>query len=235
MSERDLIEPTIRAWQACSDPAQKQSLAEDILDFLGGEYEEIRQSGRPGEEALDRVLGLCPRDLREDLIHLVGLEGRFDQAREIAEREAAPLQATARIECTIKARIGRGGQAIVYEAESRSPHRLVAVKVPRGDSSRLLREARVLAKLDHAAVVPLFGRGVDDLRRNVIVLRRLGRETLADLIIATHSSLADAAPSGWRSRDPYSPRCSVRSSRFAGRSSTPTRWASFIAICTHGM
>jgi serine/threonine protein kinase len=189
MIDLDLIAPTIHAWTTSTDPVQKKALAEDILDFLSAEYEGIRESNLPDFDLLEAVLARCPAGLKNDLIRLVGLSAQFDKAREIAEAEFVPHEATARIDCLITARIGYGGQAVIYEAESRLPRRRVAVKVPRENTARLSREAGVLSKLDHAAIVPLLGRGVDDHGRDVLVMRRLDQKTLADLIISTHSAL----------------------------------------------
>jgi serine/threonine protein kinase len=65
--------------------------------------------------------------------------------------------------------IGHGGMGIVYEAEQRSLHRRVAVKVfPKqafGDShqlKRFQREAETAGKLHHTNIVPVFGVGQQD-------------------------------------------------------------------------
>ncbi len=65
--------------------------------------------------------------------------------------------------------IGHGGMGIVYEAEQRSLHRRVAVKVfPKqaiGDSKQLTRfqrEAETAGALHHTNIVPVFGVGEQD-------------------------------------------------------------------------
>jgi serine/threonine protein kinase len=62
--------------------------------------------------------------------------------------------------------IGRGGMAVVYEAEQESLARHVAIKVLPQSSlttplslERFLREARTAAQLHHAHIVPVFGVG----------------------------------------------------------------------------
>jgi tetratricopeptide (TPR) repeat protein/predicted Ser/Thr protein kinase len=91
------------------------------------------------------------------------------------EREAARLLA-ARSPCPqvegyeILEELGRGGMAVVWSAEQRQPHRIVALKVlaPHRDGpehlARLLREADVLARLEHPNIARIYavGQTVDD-------------------------------------------------------------------------
>jgi serine/threonine protein kinase len=65
--------------------------------------------------------------------------------------------------------IGRGGMAIVYEAEQESLDRHVALKVLLGHSrlnpketARFQREARAAARLHHTNIVPVYGVGEQD-------------------------------------------------------------------------
>src|SRR5262249_19475893 len=62
--------------------------------------------------------------------------------------------------------VGRGGMAIVYEAEQESLGRHVALKVLLGhgrldprQTTRFQREARAAAKLHHTNIVPVYGVG----------------------------------------------------------------------------
>ncbi len=62
---------------------------------------------------------------------------------------------------------GRGGMGTVYEAEQESPHRRVALKVMRSDTSRqLLRrfqaEAEMLGRLQHPGIAQIFEAGTYD-------------------------------------------------------------------------
>src|SRR5262249_12696266 len=65
--------------------------------------------------------------------------------------------------------VGRGGMAIVYEAEQESLGRHVALKVLLGHSrldpkqtARFQREARAAARLHHTNIVPVYGVGEHD-------------------------------------------------------------------------
>lgn len=61
-------------------------------------------------------------------------------------------------------RIGRGGMSTVFEATDRTLQRQVAVKVvdrlQNGAASRLLNEARILARLEHPGIVPVHDAGL---------------------------------------------------------------------------
>jgi serine/threonine protein kinase/formylglycine-generating enzyme required for sulfatase activity len=63
----------------------------------------------------------------------------------------------------ITAKLGAGGFGVVYKAFDSELHREVAIKVPRrrrlskpGYAETFLREARILASLDHPGIVPVF-------------------------------------------------------------------------------
>jgi len=65
----------------------------------------------------------------------------------------------------VEERIGRGGMGVVYRAHDRRLERAVAIKVldlgaPGGEEGeRLLREARILAALEHPGIVPVHDVG----------------------------------------------------------------------------
>ncbi|HEV7388478.1 MAG TPA: protein kinase [Gemmatimonadaceae bacterium] len=66
---------------------------------------------------------------------------------------------------TIDRELGRGGMATVYLAQDAKHHRVVALKVLHPDlaasvgSERFLREIRVVARLNHPHILPLFDSG----------------------------------------------------------------------------
>jgi eukaryotic-like serine/threonine-protein kinase len=115
---------------------------------------------------------------------------------------AAPLQQLG--DYRIIREVGRGGMAVVYEAEQESLGRHVALKVllrhtrldPR-QATRFQREARAAARLHHTNIVPVYGvgehdgihyyvmqfiagQGLDEVLREVQRLRRYGISTAAD-------------------------------------------------------
>src|SRR5260370_41850310 len=89
---------------------------------------------------------------------------------------------------TIQGELGRGGTAAVYRAHDPSFKREVAIKVlPREflhDSSfraRFQREAQTIAKLEHAAIVPVYDYGEED-GQPYLVMRLMAGGSLADRI-----------------------------------------------------
>ena len=85
--------------------------------------------------------------------------------------------------------LGRGGMGTVYRALDRELGREVAVKVVRGSETgpgtaeRLLREARVLARLEHPGLVPVHDAGLLPDGRAFYVMR-LVRGTCLDAHVA---------------------------------------------------
>ncbi len=89
--------------------------------------------------------------------------------------------------------IGRGGMGEVVGAEDKRIGRPVAIKRMKEQQPsanairRFLREARIQARLDHPAIVPVHELGVDDAGRPYFTMKRLAGTTLAD-------QLTQAAP-----------------------------------------
>ncbi len=84
--------------------------------------------------------------------------------------------------------LGQGGMATVYKAYQPSMDRYVAIKIlPRHFAhdptfiGRFEQEAKVIAKLEHARILPVYDYGEDD-GTTYIVMRYLEAGTLADLI-----------------------------------------------------
>lgn len=99
----------------------------------------------------------------------------------------------------IKSELGRGGMASVYRAHDPSFNREVAIKVlPRElmhnllTRSRFKRELKLIASLEHPAIVPVYDVG-DDESQPYFVMRYMSGGSLADMIKKGKFSLKDAA------------------------------------------
>ncbi len=84
--------------------------------------------------------------------------------------------------------IGRGGMGEVVLALDRRVGREVAIKRLRAaapsdeELARFLREARIQARLDHPAIVPVYELGKDDRGRPYFAMKRLAGLTLTELL-----------------------------------------------------
>src|SRR5262245_14589078 len=84
--------------------------------------------------------------------------------------------------------IGRGGMGEITLALDRKIGRDVAIKTLRTDKpsddevARFLREARIQARLDHPAVVPVYELGKDDKGRPYFTMKRLAGVTLTEVL-----------------------------------------------------
>ena len=82
--------------------------------------------------------------------------------------------------------LGRGGTAEVWRAEDEALDRDVALKlvtVPTDDSAaRAGEEARLLARLNHPGLVPVYDAGTDERGRPWVVMELVEGETLADTL-----------------------------------------------------
>jgi len=99
----------------------------------------------------------------------------------------------------IKSELGRGGMATVYRAHDPISNREVAVKVlPREmlhnllTRSRFKRELKMIASLEHPAIVPVYDVGEDD-NQPFFVMRYMSGGSLAEIIRKGQLSLEDAA------------------------------------------
>ncbi|MCG8455486.1 MAG: protein kinase, partial [Holophagales bacterium] len=122
---------------------------------------------------------------------------------------------------TLRRELGRGGMAVVYEAEDHTLDREVAVKLlpgqPQGGEwvARFHREAVLAASLDHPGIVPVFDHGADPdsgvflvmpLVKGITLRKRLDRGALpfrhaADLGAQVAEALAFSHARGIVHRD----------------------------------
>jgi predicted Ser/Thr protein kinase len=95
--------------------------------------------------------------------------------------------------------LGRGGMGEVMLAHDRQIGRDVAIKrlrsgAPAEDEvSRFLREARIQARLDHPAIVPVYELSKDELGRPYFSMKRLAGKTLTQVLeVATRQRMLRA-------------------------------------------
>ena len=99
----------------------------------------------------------------------------------------------------IKSELGRGGMATVYRAHDPSSNREVAIKVLPPEMLRNLvtrarfkRELKLVASLEHPAIVPVYDVGEDE-DQPFFVMRYMSGGSLAAMIKRERFSLSDAA------------------------------------------
>jgi serine/threonine protein kinase/formylglycine-generating enzyme required for sulfatase activity len=97
-------------------------------------------------------------------------------------------------------RLGQGGFGRVYLARDDELDRLVAIKVPnpgriasRGDVEAYLAEARILARLDHPNIVPVYDVGRTDDGHCYVVSRFIDGSDLAESLRHGRPSFRDSA------------------------------------------
>ncbi len=100
----------------------------------------------------------------------------------------------------IKAELGRSGMATVYRAFDPVSNREVAIKMlPRQmldnlvTRARFKREIKLIAKLEHPAIVPVYDVGGEDNHQPFFVMRYMSGGSLTELIQKRRFSLRDAA------------------------------------------
>ena len=90
--------------------------------------------------------------------------------------------------------IGRGGLGEVVIAHDLRVGRDVAIKrlhtghPSAEEAARFLREARIQARLDHPAILPVYDLGTDDQGRPFFTMKRLSGVTLGELVISPVAS-----------------------------------------------
>ncbi|WP_165227342.1 protein kinase domain-containing protein [Aquisphaera insulae] len=96
--------------------------------------------------------------------------------------------------------LGQGGFGLVYEAYDEELERPVALKVPhphlvarRGDAELYLAEARNVAGLDHAGIVPVYDVGSTDEYPCYVVSKLIDGQTLATRMRRVHYAPRQAA------------------------------------------
>jgi tRNA A-37 threonylcarbamoyl transferase component Bud32 len=100
----------------------------------------------------------------------------------------------------IKSELGRGGMATVYRAFDPISNREVAIKVLPPEMlhnlltrARFKRELKLIASLEHPAIVPVYDVGGEDNHQPYFVMRYMSGGSLSEMIRKGKFSLRDAA------------------------------------------
>src|SRR5512138_272339 len=100
----------------------------------------------------------------------------------------------------IKSELGRGGMATVYRAFDPISNREVAIKVLPPEMlhnlvtrARFKRELKLIASLEHPAIVPVYDVGGEDDHQPYFVMRYMSGGSLSEMIRKGTFSLRDAA------------------------------------------
>jgi serine/threonine protein kinase/WD40 repeat protein len=146
------------------DPVER--LAEDfVARHRRGDRPSPAEYAERHPQLADRIHALFPALLLMEH-HKPGALGQSGSAEDLGVAVAPLVQLG---DYRIIREVGRGGMAIVYEAEQESLGRHVALKVLLGHSrldprqtARFQREARAAARLHHTNIVPVYGVGEHD-------------------------------------------------------------------------
>lgn len=102
-------------------------------------------------------------------------------------RQVAALPDLSGTRYTLECEIGRGGVGIVYAAWDRQLDRRVALKVL---DSAVDSEARVIARLEHPAIVPIYEEGILPDGRTFYAMKLIAGTRL-DGFLASHPSMGE--------------------------------------------
>ena len=181
--------PCEEYFRHCPDIARDESLK---IQLIAEEYGYIEEASRPPDftEFLDRF---CLSDSAESTLReLIGFDGTIDsQNNQSGDQTPATAHGLPRPMPTqidryrILSRLGKGSFGVVYLAEDDQLQRQVAIKVPSrrhvlqmGGTDAFLKEARVVASLDHPAIVPVFDVGTLDDGQCYVVSKYIGGSDL---------------------------------------------------------
>lgn len=121
----------------------------------------------------------------------MGVPRRVRRGRVLGCRRGVPLEPGASFgQYRIIARLGRGGMASVYKAYEAALDRYVALKVLPAEflheptfAARFEREAKLIAKLEHPHIVPIYAFGIEE-RTPWMAMRLIAEGTVSSLFKA---------------------------------------------------
>lgn len=143
-------------------------MAGDIETALAQFIAAWESGARPDPEEYCKNFGDGSEQLREAIGDYVSIFGGAHERHGGASSASVPLNKRLG-DFELISEIGRGGMGVVYEAEQRSLHRRVALKVlspqcslDRAEVERFAREAVTTARLRHANIVEIYAVGEAD-------------------------------------------------------------------------
>ncbi len=179
-------------------PTPNESETRRLLAFYGELHDDVECGRRPD---LARYVARFPKAAEEVARAVLEALGGDVTATESATEVPARLGPY-----VLGREVGRGGQAIVYEAEDPRLRRPVALKVIAGLGPgaeavlrRFRREAEAASRLDHPCICPVFDMGVEG-GVAYIAMRLVDGETLADRISRERHAPSPAATQDARRR-----------------------------------
>ena len=125
-----------------------------------------------------------------------------DQPTQAIRMPALPTRADALVgdRYRLDEMVGRGGTAEVWAATDTALERRVAIKLVTAsggeDASRVADEARLLARLNHTGLVPVYDAGTDGAGRPWVVMEFVDGETLSEVIRRGPVAAQDVASMG---------------------------------------
>ncbi|MFN7971339.1 MAG: protein kinase [Acidobacteriota bacterium] len=126
----------------------------------------------------------CGKKLGESVERSTG--GRSDARRRVDVRPSdTPTPVAMKDRYRLLSKLGEGGFGEVHKAYDRFLRRDVALKILRGDAfntERFLEEMKIMAQLEHPAIVPCYEAGELGDGRLYYTMRLLGPRTLRDAI-----------------------------------------------------
>lgn len=144
------------------DPSEDDPLGPVVESIIAG----IRRGERPSPDDYAARHPALARRIHSvfPVIEAMELRAQADPAAATAVPEGGPVQGVPAPfgRYDLLRELGRGGMGLVYQAWDRDARRLVALKVLRPDAledARFRVESRVLARVEHEFVVPLYEAG----------------------------------------------------------------------------
>ncbi|MEL7499202.1 MAG: bifunctional serine/threonine-protein kinase/formylglycine-generating enzyme family protein [Planctomycetota bacterium] len=152
-------------FEACPQLDADESLKLELIEEEYGYREE--ESGAPNVDEFLSRFGFLSESARLQLLDSIQLDSQASRVGAANRNEHRQIEMPDQIDrFKILETIGKGAFGVVYKGQDAELQRLVAIKVPTqsriekaGGTEAFLKEARVVAGLDHPAIVPVYDVG----------------------------------------------------------------------------